>query len=156
MAMGERLRELRQIKGLKLEDFPSVAGGPHLSKVERGLALPSAEALDSIAAELEIDPNELAELHRERKQLALTGRIKTIGRSERVEIDESTAEALAALTQLDREARTELLRVTEALESLGNDKRDRLVDGLRGLLESFEPNAEDSNETREQTGRAAR
>lgn len=140
MPIGERLRELRESKSLRLEDLEAQAriGGPHLSRVERDLKLPSADALERIVEALEVDASEVDELLEERRHLALAERIQTAGRSEEVDIDSPTAEACAALTRLDEEVRAEVARVTEALEYLDEGKRGRLVEGMRSLLDSLD------------------
>jgi len=125
---------------MRLEDLEAQArvGGPHLSRVERDLKLPSADALERIVDALGIDASEVDDLLEERRQLALAERIQRAARSEKVDIDGTTAEACAALTRLDEELRTEVTRVTEALERLDESTRGRLVEGMRSLLDSLE------------------
>lgn len=139
MPLGARLRKIREDKNLRLEDLEAEArvGGPHLSRVERGLKLPSADALERIATTLEVEASEIDQLREERTQLALAERIQKAAHSERVEIDAMTAEACAVFAQLDEELRAELARVTEAMEDLDDEDKDRLVRGMQNLLDSL-------------------
>lgn len=58
---GRRLRTFRKLRGLTLEQLGQKAklGFAHISGIERGVKVPSFEAIDRIAAALKIKPYEL-------------------------------------------------------------------------------------------------
>jgi len=126
---GNRLRDLRKAKGWTLEELEDKVelSGPYLSKIERGRAIPSEEAVELIAEKLGIEDEEREALLEERDRLAL---------SEQLGIDRTAAEVVVALSRLDEEARTALARVSIALEELEPAVRDELIADIRRSLES--------------------
>jgi transcriptional regulator with XRE-family HTH domain len=58
---GRRLRALRNAQGLTLEQLGRAAdlGYKHIAEVERGVKLPSFEAIEKLADALEVEPYEL-------------------------------------------------------------------------------------------------
>lgn len=129
MEFGNRLRDLRKAKGWTLEELEDKVelSGPYLSKIERGRAIPSEEAVELIAEKLGIEDEEREALLEERDRLAL---------SEQLGIDRTAAEVVVALSRLDEEARTALARVSIALEELEPAVRDELIADIRRSLES--------------------
>lgn len=61
MMIGERLRELRQAKGLSQGDIEKRSGlmRSYISRVEGGRTVPSSATLEKFAKALEIEPSEL-------------------------------------------------------------------------------------------------
>ena len=66
-AIGTRIRELRQERGVSLDTVAVAAGisGSHLSRIERGHTAPSFTVATRIAAVLGVGSNELATMQRE-------------------------------------------------------------------------------------------
>jgi transcriptional regulator with XRE-family HTH domain len=58
---GQRLRTLRKAKGLTLEQLGRAAalGYKHIAEVERGVKLPSFDAIEKLADALNVEPYEL-------------------------------------------------------------------------------------------------
>jgi XRE family transcriptional regulator, regulator of sulfur utilization len=63
MKLHERLRELRQERGLRLKDVTEAAGIsiPYLSDLERGRTNPSLDTLQTLAAAYQISVHDLLE-----------------------------------------------------------------------------------------------
>jgi transcriptional regulator with XRE-family HTH domain len=61
LQFGQRLRTLRKAKGLTLEQLGQAAalGYKHIAEVERGVKLPSFEAIEKLAEALTVQPYEL-------------------------------------------------------------------------------------------------
>lgn len=55
-AFGLALKELRQQKGLKQEDFSSVSSRTYLSTLERGMKGATIEKLEQLASVLDVHP----------------------------------------------------------------------------------------------------
>ena len=66
-AVGTRMRELRHVAGMHLDDVADAAGisAGHLSRIERGETGPSFMIATRIAAVLGVGSNELATMQRE-------------------------------------------------------------------------------------------
>lgn len=66
-AMGSRMREFRQERGLSLDDVARAAGisASHLSRIERGGTAPSFMIASRIGAIVEVSVNDLASIQRE-------------------------------------------------------------------------------------------
>lgn len=61
LRIGRRLKALRTVKGLTLEDLASAVGVTkgYLSLVENGIRRPSLEVLDRLAGALDVDIKDL-------------------------------------------------------------------------------------------------
>ncbi len=66
-AMGTRIRELRQERGLSLDDVAAAGGvsASHLSRIERGQTGPSFTVASRLAATLAVRPSDLATFQRQ-------------------------------------------------------------------------------------------
>ncbi len=66
-AMGARIRELREARGLSLDDMAAVAGisASHLSRIERGASGPSFPIAAAIARSIGVSVSNLAIVNRE-------------------------------------------------------------------------------------------
>jgi transcriptional regulator with XRE-family HTH domain len=66
-AMGARIRELRQERGLSLQEVAAKVGiaSSHLSRIERGGTAPSFTVASRIAVTLGMSANDLASIQRE-------------------------------------------------------------------------------------------
>ncbi len=102
-ALGEIIRQQRELAELSMRQFAQIAGisNPYLSQIERGLRAPSENVLDAIASALKVSADTLYE---------------RAGVSPPGEESESSAvlDALAADTRLTARQRTALKEVYEA------------------------------------------
>ena len=102
-ALGEIIRQQRELAELSMRQFAQIAGisNPYLSQIERGLRAPSENVLDAIASALKVSADKLYE---------------RAGVSPPGEESESSAvlDAVAADTRLTARQRTALKEVYEA------------------------------------------
>jgi transcriptional regulator with XRE-family HTH domain len=117
--VGPTLRAMRLRKRLSLNELAERAGisPSHLSRIERGLTVPSYDVLDNIATALGSDLNSL----RSREKSARA-------------VDDELRRQFDKL-ELSDDAQQELL-------GLGNETREALADGLGRLLEDTTPNSD--------------
>ena len=66
-AFGPRVRELRQERGITLDEMAVAVGisASHLSRMERGMSAPSFMLASRLAAALGVQPSELATIQRD-------------------------------------------------------------------------------------------
>lgn len=105
MAIGKRLRDIRQAKGLTLEEVGAEINfsQPYLSKVERDRSRPTPETFELIASTVGVPEDLLDEL-----------RDELLFERDRAELDklgfgEGVARLAAALERLDEESRGVIL-----------------------------------------------
>jgi transcriptional regulator with XRE-family HTH domain len=110
LPIGEQLRQLREARGWSLGDVRRLTGisGPHLSRVERGEAVPSADKLTAIRDAFGPDADELLD------------KLEAAGLVERLGFDPVAAEVAVTAKRLD----------------LG--RRIQLLDTMRGMLDDLD------------------
>lgn len=116
MAIGDRLREIRQGNGLTLLDVVAATdlSLPYVSRVERDQVLANPETFTRIAQAIDVPDDVLAEL----LENLLFERART--ELEKLGYDPDVAQLAAALSRLDQDTRTSIAHaaVSEAADHL--------------------------------------